>query len=774
MGLQQYYRFEARAALRTLVQNRRVSLFVVATLWLGVTLSAGSILAFRRLVLQPLPLPHSEQLQSVRRITKIGGSGLTVTDINRIAGSGIFMSIGGYRAQLMTMGMAEPVRVNVAGVTDRLLETLGIEIIAGTGLDGTDPAAALLDEHFWRTSFGAHRGVLGQSLVLEGRTYHVAGIVAAGAVLEDRPFQVWVPVSPASLNSRFAFFTTIGRLRTGVPRADAETALAELLGYESSSRISLEPLNRVVVGNTKEITVLVLVGSLGILVASCAVVVLFLLIHLMSGAQLHGLIMRTTLGATGSALGARILALIAGLVTPAAILASGSLLLLERMLPVSLAGAQTARGWDQFHVAAVALPCLAVVLVCYFPILLYIVGARLEAGIARAGRAALPDSGWVRGLMLGSVVALTLSLSITAGLAFLSVSSLYARPLGFAPAGRLAAIIPANRRATLDQERAFWKGLVDATAAASPGGAVGVTSTLPLYGGSTMMFLPTPSGEEVGLETITASPGLLPALGVDIVRGRNFTERDDGSNAAVAMLNAAAARLLYGSIDTAVGKTLSLMTGPVAIVGVSGDHLSRVGQEQARPVVWLPYLQHSTVGTALVASLPRGEVRTFETLIRSKVKDLDPSRPVDVVSLEALVDAPLRRPRLAMYVLSTFAAALLVFALGVIAGNVTMMLRRRARDTAIRVAHGAAPRHIVAAETRKVLTPMLGGIGAGLLGALWLAGLLGALFSHLQAFDVRAAMVLSAALLSLGVGSAMVSAFAHTRRLNVWAEINGS
>jgi len=774
MTLQQYFGFEARAAFRALVQNRRVSLFVIFTLWLGVTLSAGSILAFRRLVLQPLPLPHSEQLHSVRRISKVGSSGLALSDIERVAGADLFSAVGGYRSQLMTMSADVPVRVSVATVTERLLETLGLELIAGQGLDGTDAAAALLDETFWRASFGADRAALGRSFVLDGRTYRVAGIVAAGAILEDRPFQVWVPAPLASSNGSFAFFTTIGRLRPGIPRADAEAAAAQLLGYGSSSRIALEPLNSVVVGNTKEITVLVLVGSLGILVASCAVVILFLLVHLMSGVQLHGLVMRSILGATGLALGARVFGLIAGLVAPAAILAMGSLILLERMLPLGIGSSQDAGGWDGFHVAAVAIPCMGVLLVCFFPIYVYILGARLEAGIARAGRAALPESGWLRGLMLGSVVALTLSLSITAGLAFLSVSSLYARPLGFQPEGRVAAVIPANKGTTLEEERAFWRGLVEEMATARPDIEAGVISTLPLYGGSSMMFLPTHSGEEIGLEVITVSPGLFAALGVDIVQGRRFSDRDDWSSPAVAILNAAAARLLYGSVDDALGKALSLMTGSVNVVGVSENHLSRTNQREARPVVWLPYLQHSTVATALVVSLGRSDVRQVETLIRERARDLDPSRPVDVLSLEALVDAPMRRPRLAMYVLSIFAAALLVFALGVIAGKVTMMLRRRARDTAIRVAHGAATRHIVAAEMRSVLLPMLSGLAAGLLGALWLAGLLGALFSNLQEFDIRAAVGVSAALLALGLASAMISALAHMRRLNVWAQINTS
>lgn len=774
MRAQQYLGFEARAALRALVQNPRVSLFVIVTLWLGVTLSAGSILAFRRLVLQPLPLPNSEQLHSVKRISKVGSSGVPLSDIDKIADANLFSAVGGYQSQLMTMGTAEPVRVNVASVTGRLLDTLGVEIIDGTGLDGTDPAAALLDESFWRSSFGADRAVLGQSLTLDGRAYHVAGVVAGGTVLEVRPFQVWVPVSPASATNRFAFFTTIGRLQPGVPRADAEAALGELLASGPDLRVSLEPLNRLVVGNTKEITVLVLVGSLGILVASCAVVILFLLVHLMSGVQLHGLIMRTILGATGLALGARVIGLIAGLVAPAALLAMGSLLLLERTLPAGIGSAPGIGGLDRFHIAAVALPCLAVVLVCFFPVFLYILGARLEAGIARAGRAALPESGWLRGLMLGSVVALTLSLSITAGLAFLSVSALYARPLGFQPEARVAAVIPPNRGATLEQERAFWKGLVEGVAAERPDSQTGVISTLPLYGGSSVVFLPRPSGEEVGLETITASPGLFSALGIDIVRGRRFTEHDDWSNAPVAILNATAARLLFETADAAVGETLSLMTGPVTIVGVSGDHLSRTGQQEARPVLWLPYLQHSTVGTALVVSLARSDMREAEALIRARARQLDPSRPVDMLSLEMLVDAPLRRPRMAMYVLSIFAAALLVFALGVIAGNVTMMLRRRARDTAIRVAHGAGPRHIAVAEMRSILLPMVGGLGAGLLGAVWLAGLLRALFSNLQGFDIRTAAALSAALLSLGLASALGSALAHVRRLDVWARLNGS
>lgn len=764
--------FEARTAARALLRNRLVSLFVIATLWLGVTLSAGSILAFRQLVLRPLALPDSAQLHSIRRVTRIGMSGLARDDIDRIAETGFFSGVGGYRSQLMTMTSGEPVRVNVATVTPSLLETLGLEINVGNATPA-DPTAALIDEGYSRTAFGADRAVLGRSLTLDGRTFHVAGVVAGGVVLEDRPFQVWVPVSPSSAARGLAFFTTIGRLRPDVPKGDAETALTELLGYGPNARVSLEPLNELIVGNTREITVLVLVGSFGILVASCAVVILFLLLHLMSGSQLHGLIMRTILGATALSLGARLLGSITGLVLPASALALGSLFLLQRTLPgeSNLAPVGGLAGGG-ILAAAVALPALAVILICFLPIFLYTLGARLEPGISRAGRTALPEGAWVRGLFLASVVALTLSLGISASLAFASVSKLYDRPLGFQPVGRLAAVITASGDTTLERERAFWKALLAEVSGQHPDAEVGVTSTLPLYGGTSVMLLPKASGEEIGLETIAASPGLFNALGINVVRGRGFTDDDDASRPPVAILNETAAKVLYGGVDAALGKRLALMTGPVTVVGVSGDHLSRVVQQEPRPALWLPYLQHSNAGNALVMSVGRTERRHLEQRVRAQVTELDPSRPVEIISLEALVDAPLRRPRLAMYVLSIFAGALLVFSLGVIAGNVIMMLRRQARDTAIRVAHGARRRHIIAAQLKSVLLPMLGGIAAGLAGALWLVGLLGALFSNLEAFDYRTAVVVSLGLVSLGLSAAVLSANAHLHRLDVWSQIN--
>jgi hypothetical protein len=734
-----------------------------------------SILGFHRIVLNPLPLPMSGQLQLAQRISKTGQIGFTDDQVQQIANANVFASVGGYTSAQMTIPGPDPVRVNVISGTPSLSDTLGVAAILGRTLTGYDAFDAVVDESLWRGLFAADSAIVGRPLVLDGSTFRIVGVVPTLSLLEDRPFQVWIQFPRRAERSRVAFLTTIGRLRPGVPTADAERRLTSILALDPGVRVSVASLNGVVLGNVKEITVLILLGAVSILAASSAVVVLLILIHLTSAQQLHGFVVRRVLGASQSLLAARLMGTLAAIVVPACIVALAGLVFLDHGLLNEYAprarGATGTWGVDGAAALLVSLIAVCVTTVCFVPVFLYVTGARLDAGLTRSGRTSLRDGSLVRGIVLTSVIATTLSFGIAAERAFMAVSRMHHRQIGFQPQNRFAALIPPAARARdLVTERGFWQQLLSEAGQDGRLGDVAATSTVPLFGSTSAWFMPSAGGPEISLEVVTASPGLLKTLGIDLVRGREFSAADNGSNAPVAILNESAARLLYGSGEAALNRTLAVPGRPT-IVGVGGDHVSRVANWQIRPVVWRPYLQHTTVANALIIHQRGMSIRNAGELIRTHVRRIDPTRSVEMLSLETVVERPLRRPRLAMYLMLSFATTLLVFCCCVMVGNLLFVLRLQRRDNALKMALGANSYHLVWAQLRAAGVPLLVGTAFGCAGATALVHFLSSLFENITGLGLATTAVTCLGVAALGTAIVVASTRWHGSRCNVWSEL---
>lgn len=762
-------RYEAISALRSLRRGWRLSLIVILILGSGIFLSAASIAAFRRVVLEPLPLPRSWELHRIQLSTHSGSFGLTEAQIESVSQASAFEGVGGYLPAMMTLQADRPIRVHVARATPRTLETLGLSPIMGTSLDGHGASAAVIDESLWKASFGADPSIVGRRLVLDGRPYELVGIVPSLPLIEDRPFQVWLQASQSPERRSYTFFTTVARVGSAIPPDDAERILQELLAPSPPVRLSLTPLNRIVVGNVRELSLFILLGAFSILGASCAVVVLLLLLYVTTGTQVHGFAVRKALGASRVQLAARVGGLVGGLVAPSCAVASGGLF--------ALAGVASRYGehgqrWalDGTVMLAVAGTGAVVVLACFVPAYTYVVTRTFESEVTRSWRGVLANGRLTRGVVLGSVTACTVLFTICSARAFSSLTDLSARPLGFEAAGRAVVLVSSPSGVPLATERAFWTEVLAGLARDRRVHGVGLTSSVPLHGGSSMLFIPTGNGHEVALQIITASEGLFGALGIDLIHGRAFSDRDDSSNPPVAILNKRAAELLHGSAAAAIGTTIDVPRR-ATVIGVSTNHVSRVVQQETLPVLWLPYLQHSVTGNALVVEHGETSLSELEAAVRSHVTPLDPTRPLEVLSLDALVDAPLRRPRTVVRLFSVLSTALVFFCMIVIGGNLLFVLRLQRRDNAIRMALGAVPARIALRQIRAAAGPLLVGAVSGVAASSQLVGALGALLPGLHGYDLLTSGLVSLTFLLLSLFILVLATAAHARRVDICSEL---
>jgi len=221
---------------------------------------------------------------------------------------------------------------------------------------------------------------------------------------------------------------------------------------------------------------------------------------------------------------------------------------------------------------------------------------------------------------------------------------------------------------------------------------------------------------------IAATPSLFRTIGVPIVRGRGFDDRDHAAAAPVIVLSEFAARRFFGTVDGAVGRTLvggqqgrerSLFT----VIGVARE--TDVGSilSDPRPLAYVPILQRYDPQIALVArsATAAGAVQA----LRASLRRIDPDLPVDVIGTGRLM---LAGPFVLVRGLGMSAIALggvtLVLAMAGLFGIQSHIVSNRRREIGVRMSMGATAAHIRWMVLRDGYRPVLDGLGYGLLVGL--------------------------------------------------------
>src|SRR5438270_5048668 len=227
-----------RLALRTLRRAPGFTAAAVLVLAIGVGGSTAVFSVLRSVVLRPLGLPHPDEL--IRLYERPAGaearwpfSGPDYFDVSREGGA--FASVAGIRAARQTLtGRGPPVQVRVARITSSFFSTLQVGPAFGHGPGeaedlGGGPRTAVLTDSFWRREFGGDRGVLGRTLVLDGRTYEIGGVLPADFHFPLlRQAEVLLPMAMEAREKEFRgtyWVTGVARLRPGASVRDAQAQL---------------------------------------------------------------------------------------------------------------------------------------------------------------------------------------------------------------------------------------------------------------------------------------------------------------------------------------------------------------------------------------------------------------------------------------------------------------------------------------------------------------------------------------------------------------------
>jgi putative ABC transport system permease protein len=236
------------------------------------------------------------------------------------------------------------------------------------------------------------------------------------------------------------------------------------------------------------------------------------------------------------------------------------------------------------------------------------------------------------------------------------------------------------------------------------------------------------------------SPGYFDVMGVRVLEGRVFDDRDRSDAPLVCLIDETFARAHWPG-ESPLGKRLKF--GRLSntehkwmeVVGVVA-HVKNYGvDEESRVEMYLPYLQSSVSGfTLLVRS--EGDPGALTAGLRQAVRAVDPELPVYAIrTLREIVADRSAQRRLAVVLISVFAAVALVLAAVGIYGVMSYAVAQRTQEIGIRMALGAERQHVLQMVLRSGATMAVLGVGIGLVTAFGLARLMTSLLFQTSAAD---------------------------------------
>ncbi len=776
-------------ALRTMRKNSAFALTAVLTLALGIGGNTAIFTVIRSVLLKPLEYRDPDRLvyfsiDNPRR--NVQDASFTLTQFEDMkAAAKSFGGLGAYgRPDNVTLsGAGEPEALKVARVSANFLDILGVQSILGRSFlpeedqRGGHPVV-MISARLWKRKFGADPRVVGKVVTLDSTSCTIIGVLPEGFEFPFAGVDVWFtrPSEWSVLPARYwgiAILTGFGRLK---PRVTLEQARAEMEVLnqqyihahpsilEKGGTVRVVWLRDRLVANIRPM-LWTLFGAVGfVLLIACANVASLLLARAMSRSREFAV--RAAIGAARGRLMRQLL--IESLVLAAAggmvgvVLAKWALKAITHVDPRSLTtgvnalylpGASDIRLDGIVLGFTIALSIATGVLFGLFPALQVsrpnLADVLRQSGAAAAGRRGTLNT---RGLLVVGQVALSIVLLIGAALLIESFAHLHSVNPGFHQENLLTmkiALPPA--RYNVDQKRAAFFEQLLPRVETSPGvQAATMAMTLPTTTWirtniTAVEGQPDPDpGDPASFGVIqSVTPDYFRTLGISLVRGREFTARDNSRGAPPVMIvNESLARRLWleypgglNPIGQHVKEAYDKAVGWMEVVGIAADIHEGGLASNAVPEFYLPCVVHPPQ-TAYLAVRTHGDPLRFAGAIRAEVAAVDRDQAVsEVRTMEAVFEATMGQRRLTMLLLGLFAGVALLLAVIGIYGVIAYSAAQRIQEVGIRRALGAQQSDILRLMLGQGLSLAVGGVVIGIGGAFALTRVMARLLFHVSAAD---------------------------------------
>jgi len=733
---------DLRFAIRTLVKAPLFTVVAVVTLALGMGANTAIFSVVNGVLLRPLPYPQPESIVWVDEWQDSRSRAMPVAWPNFRDWREQSRSFNGLAAiqsfSTTILGSDRPLRATIGGVTEDFWKVFPVQPVVGRltvpadHVEGSQ-GVVVLREDFWRNELSG-RDLDDITLEVSGQRLQAVGVVPSEL---DFPFgaQLWAPAFPSS-NSRTAHnWRVVGRLAEGVtiPLADEDLdaiTAAIMAGEPADPDFLAEgamivPLREQLAGSARR-PLLLLLGAAGlVLLVACTNLASTLMAR--SETRHREMAIRASMGASRGRL-------ILQLVIESLVLASmggvaglglsvGLVRLLRGLSSVSIPRLQEISVDPMvmlFTGAVVLFTALVFGLLPALRLSSVEVAPALKEG-SRGGSHGGRSRVWI--LLVGSEVALAFVLLVGSGLLIRSFVTLMSIDRGFETEGVVTADIDLSLiKYESSAEHALFYQSFEQTLESEPEiSAAGVVSVVPLSG-----FLPNGRLDldgDLSKNTVAgyvlASSGFFDVLGIRLVAGRLFDNRDGVDGAHVVVVSQAFADQAWPGEDP-LGRQVSgggmdsfWEERPFAtVIGVVSDVRYRSLARDPDAVAYFPPAQRPSrlrYEANVVVRGPSAESGAAMSALRRTLNRVDPDVPPRLQTMDSRVSGSLAERRFTLYVLGGFALVALTLATVGIYGVVSYSVARRTREIGIRLALGAEP----AAVRRQVQASAMTMVGVG-------------------------------------------------------------
>jgi putative ABC transport system permease protein len=379
----------------------------------------------------------------------------------------------------------------------------------------------------------------------------------------------------------------------------------------------------------------------------------------------------------------------------------------------------------------------------------------------------------LRNAFVVAQITLSFALLNCAGLMLKSFYRLQNVELGFNPENVLTmqVSLPRTLYSKPEQVTGFYDQTLQRIKALPGVKAVGATSKLPVSGTGvsgefTIEGRPAQPGEQLTADRRIVTPDYFRAMGVALVSGRFFEERDAGRAAGLALINQAAAKRFWPGEDP-VGRRIGLGGSEeqewLEIVGVVGDVRHSTISADPKPEIYFPYFQSPWYNMTVVAKLDPAALNSVPSF-RGAVLAVDRSQPVyNIKTMRQVVDEVLKQPRFNVLLLSVFAAAALVLTIIGLYGVMVTSVLQRTHEIGIRIALGARPGNIIRMILAQGALLVFAGLTAGLALAYGAGRSLSSLLFEVSGSDLSTYAIVSAVFVLVMLAASLVPAWRASR-----------
>ena len=795
---------DVRFAARTLRKSPGFTLAAVVTLALGIGANTAVFSVVDAVLLRPLAYTDSARLVQLIGHDQNRGVDFDWVSFPNFRDWGTqnksFEAVAAYKFHALNLtNVSQAEMLFGLKVSANLLPTLGAEPMLGRNFrpDEDQPGRAhevILSYDTWKQSFGADPLLIGKTLTLSDELYTVIGVMSASfnfppsvpitAALPSRKTGFLVPLGIA-LNPEqrdWNMLGVVGRLTPSVTleqaRADLDRVARDLeLQYPAQNHgmtVRVEPLLSHVVGEIRPALWIFLAAISLVLLVVCTNVANLLLAR--STIREKEMALRTSLGASRSRLIRQLLteSLLLAVAGGAfgIVLASCGTLLLTVLSPDNVPRIRDVAIDTRVLTYTFVVSVVTGIIFGLAPALS---GGRVDMGETLKGQGTRSTSNakhsLLRSTLVVSEMALALVLLIPAGLMIKSFVRMQRVDPGFRADKVLTVWTILSETKYAPKQRAAFYEQVWRRIESLPGvSGVGAIDNLPLsgiHGGGPFTIEGHPTESDADAPTAyrcVVSANYFRAMGIPVLRGREFSERDREGTPTKLIINETAARR-YWPGQNPVGSRLSFTTGRMAptwleIVAVVKDVLHDGPELPAKPTIYIPFLQ---LPQAFMVTVVRTEIDPGGLIsgVRGVVAAVDKDQPVMMTRTmaEIYLDSIAQRRFNTALIVGFGALALLVATVGVY-GLMAFAVAQRTHELGVRVALGAERVDILGLVLGQGLRLTLMGVGCGLVAAFFLTRFLAKLLFHVPRTDLATFASVS---LCLG-GVALLACYIPARR----------